>query len=108
MAVNNKTVQCNLILERQLESGNFKVIQKRSKYVQCHLKLEELRKKNVGNSITKCHSVATNTDCDESISATCIGSVLYALRTVAEFRCLRYEVCYEHSDRIELAIFVIC
>ena len=92
MAVNNKTVQCNLELERQLKSGNIKLIQKRSKYVQCDMKCERNGNENVGNSKTKFRSVATNTDCDESISATCIGRVLYALRTVAEFRCLRYEV----------------
>ena len=72
MAVNNKTVQCNLELERQLDSGNIKLIQKRSKYVQCDLKLDQHRNENVGNSKTKFRSVATNTDCDESISATCI------------------------------------
>lgn len=75
MAVINKTVQCNLILERQLESENIKLIKKRSKYVPCHFKFDELRNENVGKS--KYRSVATNTDCDESISATCIGSVLY-------------------------------
>jgi hypothetical protein len=47
MAVNNKTVQFNLVLERQLESGNIKLIQKRSKYVQCDLKLDQHRNENV-------------------------------------------------------------
>jgi hypothetical protein len=39
MAVNNKTVQLSLVIDQQLESGNNKLIQKRSKYVQCDLKL---------------------------------------------------------------------
>jgi hypothetical protein len=60
MAVNNKTVQFNLVLERQLESGNIKLIQKRSKYVQCDLKLDQHRNENVGNSKTKYRSVVTN------------------------------------------------
>jgi hypothetical protein len=47
MAVNNKTVQFNLVLERQLESGNIKLIQKRSKYVQCDLKFDQHRNENV-------------------------------------------------------------
>jgi len=60
MAVNNKSVQCNLELERQLESGNIKLLQKRSKYVQCDLKFDRHGNENVGNSKTKFRSVATN------------------------------------------------
>jgi hypothetical protein len=67
MAVNNKTVQCNLVLERQLESENIKLIQKRSKYVQCDLKLDQHRNENVGNLKTKFRSVATNTDCETKV-----------------------------------------
>jgi hypothetical protein len=60
MAVHIKTVQCNLVLEQRLERGHIKLTQKRSKYVQCDLKFDQHRNKNVGNSKTKFHSVATN------------------------------------------------
>ena len=34
--INNKSVQCNLkLLEKQIERGGLKVIQKRSKFMQC-------------------------------------------------------------------------
>ena len=35
--INNKSVQCNLVLDKQIERGDLKIIQKRSKLVQCKL-----------------------------------------------------------------------
>ena len=35
MTIYNKSVQCNLVLEKQIECGDLKLLQKRSKIVQC-------------------------------------------------------------------------
>ena len=34
MAINNKSVKCNLVLEKQIEHGDLKLLQKMSKLVQ--------------------------------------------------------------------------
>ena len=36
MTINNKFVQCNLVLDKQIKRGDLKVIQKRSKLEQCN------------------------------------------------------------------------
>ena len=99
--INNKSVQCNLILEKQIERGDLKLIQKRSKLVQrkppqcnVHTSTQDLANSHsifdVGEKClrSKNRNTGTNTDFDEKILSSCLGRVLYALRTVNEFRCL--------------------
>ena len=100
----NKYVQCNTLLEKQLEHGNIKLINKRSKLNQCNL---QPTRRNVSSStadLQECQAqksfnrrtVGCNTGVDEDVSATCLDRIVYALRTVDEFRLLQYEVrcCY--------------
>ena len=88
-----------------MERGNLKLIQKRSKLIQCkppqcnvHTSTQYLSNSHsIFNACEKFlrsqnRNTGTNTDFDEKIVSSCFGRVLYALRTVNEFRCLRYEV----------------
>ena len=103
--INNKSVQCNLMLEKQIDHGDLKLIQKRSKLVQCkppqcnvHTSTQDLANSHsIFETGDKCkrsqnRDTGTNTDFDEQILSSCLGRVLYTLRTRNEFRCLRYEV----------------
>ena len=103
--INNKSVQCNLMLEKQIDHGDLKLIQKRSKLVQCkppqcnvHTSTQDLANiHSIFEAGDKCkrsqiRNMGKNTDFDEKILSPCLGRVLYTLRTINEFRCLRYEV----------------
>ena len=112
----NKIVQCNLMLEEKLERSNLQLIYKRSKLIYCNIKPERKSVKTstgdleahiksstlpTANAVlpilhsTEClsrHSVGTNTDLDKNLGSVFIDRILYALRTVEDFRNLRYEV----------------
>ena len=56
-SINNKSVQCNLVLEKQIESGDLKLLQKRSKLVQC--KLSQCKVQSSTKDLTYNHSDLT-------------------------------------------------
>lgn len=101
----DKVVQCNLILEKQLERGNLRLIQKRSKCVSCNIKPSQCSVKTstadlqVRNPTAR--SIGTNTDLEENVESVFFDRILYALRTVDQFRGLQHEVRYG------FAVFII-
>ena len=113
---NNKIVQCNLMLEEKLERSNLQLIYKRSKLIYCNIKPERKSVKTstgdleahfksstlpTANAVLPIlpsterlsrHSVGTNTDLDKNLGSVFIDRILYALRSVEDFRNLRCEV----------------
>ena len=101
MAANNKYVQCNLSLEDvMLELKQIKN-KKANKYIQCKsvvsnksisFKVETCNVQTITETTRHYQHDAINTDFDDDILLSCIGKVLYALKSTADFRLLHYEV----------------